>query len=100
MRRLKRIHLQESDFEWEDAFNEKSFIEVLKWKSEESGSAYKQVNKLALDAMENENKVDALTQQVAELEKRKKELTRHKIVNSFKNMAGKLLIIIIMCLCI
>lgn len=90
MRKLKRVHLQESDaFDSTDAFNEQSFIEILHWKSEESGSGYKQVNKLALACLKAEQDVADLTAKVTELEKRKKELTRHKIINSFKNMAGK-----------
>ena len=91
MRKLKRVHLQESDaFDASDAFNEQSFIEVLQWKSEESGSGYKQVNKLALASIKAEQEVAELQEKVAELEKRKKELTRYKIINSFKTMAGKL----------
>lgn len=90
MRKLKRVHLQETDaFNTEDPFNEQSFIEVLHWKSEESGSGYKQVNKLALSSIKAEQDVADLTAKVAELEKRKKELTRYKIINSFKTMAGK-----------
>jgi hypothetical protein len=69
--------------------DEKHFFEILQWKSEDSGSHYKQISKLALSSMESEHKVEALEKKVGELIEAKKKLTKEKIAHAFRGLTSE-----------
>ncbi len=75
-----------------DTEDHEHFFDILQWKSDDSGSHYKQISKLALASMESEHQVVELLKRIGDLEAQKKTLTKQKIAHAFKSLTGQTLV--------
>ena len=89
VKKLRHANLQHHNaFDSHD--ENKHFFEILKWKSEDSGSHYKQISKLALSSMESEHQVIELQKKVDALEATRKKLVKEKVAHAFKSLTREL----------